>query len=60
MKLRIVKLPNKKKINKHYIHREMLREAIALLFLETDCKSESYLRQKIRNTALTRIANKRK
>jgi len=54
MKLKFFK-PDKKKVNKQKLQKEMLREAIALLVLNTDAPSEQAVRMKIRNTVLRRL-----
>ncbi len=52
--------PERKKINKYNLQREMLNEAIALLVLNTDYNSEQYLRTKLREIAKERLLKKKK
>lgn len=57
MKLVYLKPDSKplKKISKDRLLREMLKEAIGLLFLESEYNSEAALRTKIKNTVLKRL-----
>lgn len=59
LKLKFLR-PDKKKINKHDLQREMLNEAIALIVLNSDYNSEQYVRAKLREVAKERLTKKRK
>lgn len=50
--------PPRKKIDKLRLYKEMLREAIAIIVLETDATSEASVRMKIKNTVAKRLNNK--
>lgn len=47
--------PPRKKTNKLRLYKEMLREAIAIIVLETDATSEASVRTKIKNTVTKRF-----
>lgn len=59
MKLKFFK-PDLPKISKERLHKEMLREAIAIIVLETEANSEAAVREKLKRIALTRLKAKRK
>ncbi len=50
--------PDKKRLSRNALQKEMLNEAIALLVLECEYTNERTVRNKLRNIAKKRLLNK--